>query len=882
MKYHRPSTCITLLASAIALMLTASAHADAPYEFGKMPGKLPRNVIPLQYSANLVPDLASKTFSGTETVEIEVLQPTRNIMLNVANIEFDSATLTGKGIAPQKLVANIDTAQQTVRFALEQTLPAGHYQLTLAFRGAINHESRGLFAVPYKEGEQNRFMLTSTMEPSDARRMLPLWDEPSFRAKFKLSVEVPANFSAYSNTEVETDEKLANGKHRVSFAVTPKMASYLVMLTAGELERNTVIADGTEMGFITTRGKQASTSYASDSAKLVLHYYNDYFGMKYPLKKLDHIAVPGSFHGAMENWGGIVYNETTLLWDANINAGHDKRTVFSVTAHEMAHQWFGNLVTMGWWDNLWLNEAFASWMESKTTNSFHPEWRAALHDMLERNDTMALDSRISTHPVQTPIQTETEAASAFDGITYIKGQAVLAMLENWIGEDAFRRGIQAYMAKHQYGNTTSFDLWQALEKASGKPVGKVAANWITQAGLPLIKVTQACDNDERKITFSQQRFFSDSKAQDPSLWQIPLQFGILNGKTESLLLTGASTEIKLKGCAGTLVVDPQSRGYYRVQYDAASFKALAANVTQLPDNARLKLVNDTWALVGVEQLPLDSFIALIPQLKDEQRLAVWLALIKPLEMLDQLASDDAVRPQLRQYIRAVLGPKLQQLGWDEKPGDNEEQRGMRKIAIKTLAQIGDPGVIKEARERFAAFLKNPASLSPASRDVVMGIVGRYADEASYDQLLGLTIKAQGSRERQRYGMALMSALDPKLAARSLAISLRSDLPAEVTSMIVPTVAENEHIHQAWEFATAHRDTLIKLQDALMVTRFFPAILESSTNARDADLLESYVKQNFGPDVQVQARRSAESIRVRAKRKLQLLPQLSSALKANNG
>ena len=878
----RTPAIATTLATAIAILFAASAQAEAPYSFGNTPGKLPKDVIPVEYEATLTPDLASNRFRGTETVEIDVLQTTSKIVLNVANIDISSASLQGKHLPKQNLQASIDEPQQTASFALAQPLPPGRYQLRLEFKGKINRESRGLFALQYKDGEQDKTMLTSTMEPSDARRMLPLWDEPAFRASFRLSVELPAGFSAYSNTPQTADQPLPGGLHRISFAPTPKMASYLIMLTAGELERNSVTQDGVEMGFITTKGKVASTAFAADSAKDILHYFNGYFGVKYPLPKLDHIAVPGSFHGAMENWGGIVYNESIQLWDPKINAAQDKHRIFEVTAHEMAHQWFGNLVTMGWWDNLWLNEAFASWMAAKTVNRFHPEWRMQLEEMVERNQAMGSDARQSTHPIQTRITTEHEAAAAFDEITYTKGSAVLSMLEAWIGEAPFQRGIASYMKKHQYGNTTSADLWQALAEASGKPVDKVASSWIVQAGLPLVKVAQQCEQGQRKVTLSQQRFLSDGSTQDRTLWQIPLQFGVLGGKTESILLDQASTTLTLPGCSGTLVIDPDSIGYYRVQYDEASFKALASQVSQLSDASRLKLVSDTWAQVGTGKLPLASFTNLVSQLRDEPRLAVWAVMAYNLEFLDRIAEHDPQRPLLRQYISRLLGPKLQQLGWDEQAGETDEQRDMRHLMIQVLAQTGDPAIIAEARARFARFIKDPASLSPGSRDFVMEIVGRHADEASYNQLLALTLKAGGSRERHRYGTALANAIDPKLAARSLQITLRGDLSPELASMMVPQIAENEHVQQAWEFATAHREALLKMQDALMVPRFFPSIVASSSQTSDADMLEAYVRQHFGPDALAEAKRTAESIRLRAKRKQQLLPQLSAAFKADKG
>ncbi len=866
-------------AGAIALALAAGAvQAEAPYSFASTPGKLPKDVMPLQYTAHLVPDIGAHTFRGEQSVEIEVLKPTALIMLNAANLEIDSATLSGKGIAQQTLTPKLDKEQETLSFVLAQPLEAGHYTLALTFRGTINREGRGLFHMNYKVGTADKTMIATTMEPTDARRMLPLWDEPAFRAKFKLSVDLPANFQAYSNTPSEKRELIEGGKQRVSFAVTPKMATYLVALVAGELERSSAKQDGVEIGIVTAEGRQASGAFAMATTKDVLRYYNNYFGLPYPLPKLDQIAIPGGFGGAMENWGAIIYNESTLLYDPKKSPENIKQTSFGITAHEVAHMWFGDLVTMAWWDNLWLNEGFASWMANKASNHFHPEWRPWLSVMVGREGVMNLDARKTTHPIQTPITTESQAADAFDAITYGKGQAFLRMLEYYLGEDAFRRGIRAYMAKHQYSNTTSADLWAALEKASGKPVEKLASDWTTQPGFPLVTVSQSCEQGKRKITLTQEQFRLDEPAPEKRLWTIPVQIGVVNGKADYTLLSEASATVTRPNCDGTLVLDPWSVGYYRVQYDQASFDALAGQVRKLPDATRLKLLGDTWALVTADRLPLSAYMALASKMGDEPRLAVWDALVGNLGNLDALAAGQPERAALRRYLSELITPKFKQLGWDDRPTDSVEERQLRSELAAILAHIGDEGVIAEGKARFQRFLADPASVPLSSLDFTTYVAGRYADAATYAALKALAAKAQTTEERNRYNRAMASALDPTLAAQSLTSTLSPDLPAQMTANIVPSVARSEHIAQAWAFAVANRDALMKLQDAVGKNRFFPSIVANSCNAADADMMEAYVKQNFDADALVEAKRVGAGIRIRARQKERLLPQVAAAMK----
>lgn len=867
------------------LVLTAAlagaalaARAEAPFSFATTPGKLPKDVVPLQYAAHLKPDLAANTFLGSQSVEIEVLKATSTIMLNAANLQIDAASLSGKGMDEIKLTAQIDPGRETLTFRLDQPLAPGRYQLSLKFHGVINREARGMFHLDYKAGGAARRMIATQMEPTDARRLLPLWDEPAFRATFRLTVDLPGNFKAFSNTPITRQETIDGGAQRISFGVTPKMPSYLLVLVAGELERSTLKQGGVEIGVVTTEGKQPQAAFALSSTRDLLRYFNSYFGQAYPLSKLDQIAIPGGFNGAMENWGGIVYSDAALLFDPKTSPESTRRDSFGINAHEVAHQWFGNLVTMAWWDNLWLNEGFASWMATKATDHFYPEWRAQLEALAAREGVMNLDARKTTHAIQTPVETEEQAAGAFDNITYIKGQAFLRMLEAYLGEDTFRQGMRDYMARHQYSNTTTADLWAALERASGKPVAKLAGDWTTQPGFPVLGVSQACADGKRKVTLTQEQFRLDEPASESRLWHVPVQLGTVGGKTSYALLSERSVTVTLPGCQGALVVDPHSVGYYRVQYDASSFNALAGQVARLPDSARLKLLTDSWAMVQGGRAQLDAYFKLLESFRNEPRVAIWRVILSNLSTLDSLARDQPERVLIQRFVSTLAAPRLDKLGWDHKSADTPEERELRAMLAGALAQAGDAGAIAQAKQRFARHLADPASVPPSMIDFVIGTAGRHADQATFDALLARTRATQSQEELYRYGAALVSARDPALAARALELSLSSSLPASFTSLVVPLVAQAGHIDLAWSFAQANRAALLRDQESLGLNKFFPSLVETSTEARHADMMEAWIAKEFGADAQAVARQVGNQVRTQAMQQQRLLPQVRAALK----
>lgn len=874
-------------------LLTFQANAEAPFSFAETPGKLPKDVVPINYTVHVVPDLASFTFRGTENIQIEVLRETSKIVLNALNIDIDLAMIGGGGIGAQALSPVLDKEQQTVSFHTAKPLTPGRYALNIAYRGVINRQAQGLYYDKYSTSTGDKMLLGTHMEPTEARRFFPCWDEPAFRAKFKLSVDVPKSFKAFSNTPIIRQEALENGLHRVSFDTTPKMPSYLMVLIAGEMERITGRQDGVEIGIVTTEGKKKSTAYALTISKDILHFFNDYFGVRYPLPKLDQIAIPGGIGGAMENWGGILYNESHLLYNPKKSPDSTKQRIFNITAHEMAHQWFGDLVTMAWWDNLWLNEGFASWMATKTSDHFNPDWQVWLAANSDRERAMDLDARKSTHPVQQPVHNESQANDVFDDITYLKGQAFLRMLETYLGEKPFRKGIRAYMVKHQYSNTTTADLWAALEQASGKPVAEIASDWTAQPGFPVVTVEEICQKGQRKITLSQEQFQLDDAPSANRLWRIPIKIGTVGGKADYVLLDAARRTITRPGCSGTLVLDPDGVGFYRVHYSTPLFNALRTQVKKLPDSARLKFLSDTWALVAAHRVPLSDYMNLLAQLGDEPRLAVWNKIFSDLQTLDSLSVADELRPQLRRFALRLSAPKFKQLGWEEKPGESIEHRQLREKLIFALAGYGDETVIAKGREKFHQFVAEPSSLPASLLAPVMFIAGRYADQADYDVLKGLAEKTQTSDEKFRYYRSLSTALDPKLAEQTLKLALSPDLPPLVISRIVADVAGSaskaianiagtEHLDLAWTFAKEHGELLLKSKTLKQRNHFFPTVAGLSASAAHADDLENHVKSHLPVEALAEALRTGEGIRIRAKLKDRLLPVLSVALeeKAN--
>jgi aminopeptidase N len=790
------------------LLSCGAARADQPFSLATTPGRLPKTVLPVHYAIDLRPDLNALSIFGSESVDIRVLTTSDRLVLNALNIAIDSASIDGR--RGEDATVSLDATAQTATLTFPRPIEAGAHQLRVAFTSRINQFSQGLFFVDYPTGSGRKRMFATQLEPTDARRIFPCWDEPAFKATFEPTVTVPENFLAVSNMPIAHEDVFAGGLKRVSFRATPPMSSYLFVLVAGELTRSTDHADGVEVGVIAQTGREPQGHYALATALGLLRYYDGYFGVKYPLPKLDLIAVPGGFGGAMENWGGITFYDGFLLYDPATSPRVLQRRIYGVIAHEMAHQWFGDLVTTAWWSDLWLNEGFADWMQAKVENQFHPDWGVFLNES-RKQDAMYADARTLSHPIKQRIADESEAAIAFDEITYEKGAAIVRVIENYLGEAAFRAGIRRYVKDHAYSNATTEDLWTALEKASGEQVGPIARSYTEQAGVPLIVANEKCAGGRRSLTLEQERFTIYYPDAPPALWQVPIDWGIAgeNKTSATLLLGDKSAEIPAGQCGPPLKLNVGDVGYYRVQYDPATLAALTRIIEKMQAEDRVNLLADNWALLEAGRVAPADYFRLVTAVSGDHSRAVWREVIEAFTQVDRLELGLAGRVGFQTYARSVLRPAFNRVGvgWKAAANEPEDITILRSALISALGELNDREIAAESKRRFAVFVENPASLDVNLRDALIGVVGRNADQQTYDALGKLARTAGNGREQMRYYSAMALASDPKLIEQTLHITLTDELPPERASELILIVARGEHPELALQFATANFNAL---------------------------------------------------------------------------
>ena len=874
----------------IALLLigfaATASHAENKFNILTTPGKLPKDVVPRSYQIYLEPNIEALVTDGFESIEIEVLKPTDHIVLNAVDTEIAAAKIA-IGDRKEELTPRFDSNQQTVSFESQNILEPGLYTLSFKFQSRIGEQPHGLFIQHYDSKGTLEHLLATNMEPGDARRVFPCWDEPVFRAIFQLSVKARKENTVVSNMPVFVEVSFGAEEKIVIFEKTPPMASYLAFLACGKFEWLEDEVAGVKLRIMTTTGKKEFGRYALEATKKLLEYYNDYFAVPYPLPKLDQLAFPSGFGGAMENWGGITYNEDALLFDPETSSESTRQKIFLVIAHEIAHQWFGDLVTMAWWNDLWLNEGFASWMEAKAADHFNPEWKVWLHAAGQKERAMAFDARKTTQPIQQPVLDEDQAKSGFDVITYQKACFVLRMLESFLGEQPFRAGIRTYLAAHKYSNTTAEDFWESLEFATGKPIKKIASGWTEQPGFPLIRVTTQCIGGKRVISLEQVRFVLAEQDDRPTQWTVPVGVRSTENPSEVkyALLEKLSNNFDFPGCAGAIQANAGNIGFFRVLYEPALFNDLQKNVEKLPESDRLNLVTDTWALVESGNVPVSLYFDLLESLRRDDSFAMWQSAlgererIGALKLIDRLEQGRPGRETYQKYICSLFTPKLQELGWDERSGENIETHRFRAMLIETLGFFGDRAVIDESFKRFEKLRDDPSSLAPNLRSPVTVIVGRYSSQTVYDELLSMADKARIAEERRTYLRALSAALDPELAHKTLEY-LMSDhvMPGDACRALEDLATEGEHPAIVWEFATTHLSEMQQRFGLFRRNRLLSSIAAGFTDDPRADELIAFARSYLAPGAIRGFEDSANLIRFRAKLKAKTLPAIDEWIK----
>jgi aminopeptidase N len=790
---------LTFALSPLSLLSTAYAQ------------RLPQVAIPDHYSLALTPNLKTATFSGEETIDLTLAQPVDSITLNAAETKFVTATAILNGRKLEATVAT-DEEKQQATLAFAQTLPAGKLALHFEYTGLLNDELRGF----YLSKSKKRNYAVTQFEATDARRAFPSFDEPAFKATFDIQLTVEKGDTVISNTNVVSDTPgPLIDEHTVKFATTPKMSTYLVAFLVGDFQCVSGESDGVPIRACATPDKVEQGKFAVSAAEFILHYYDTYFGIKYPMPKLDMIGIPDFEAGAMENFGAITYRETALLIDEKTASLSAKKGVAEVVAHEMAHQWFGDMVTMQWWNNVWLNEGFATWMSSKPVAAWHPEWNVPQSVAADLERTLDLDAARTTRTIRATADTPEQINEMFDGISYGKAGAVLGMVEHYLGEETFRKGVHNYLAAHLYANATAEDFWNAQTEASGKPVDKIMESFVVQPGVPGLTFAEPQGGS---VQVAQQRFFlsPSAKGDGPQTWSVPVCFKTAEGSGNCEVLSAEHSGLTVPEMP-FFFANGGGKGYYRSAYPADAYAKLVANVESgLSPEERITLLGDEWSLVRANKSPVGSYLDLIAAVRDDNSGTV---LALPLGggggrgsmsavtiINDQIASTDAERDQLAAWVRSTFRPALDRLG-PPSASDTPQTKELRAVLFAALGRIGkDPEIISQAKAIAQRYFADPTSVDATFAQAANTVAAINGDAGFFDQLQSI-YETSSNPELQEGALYLLPMFrDPALEKRALDYIISGKVRNQDSPRMLAIPLMNPATREmAWQYDQQHWD-----------------------------------------------------------------------------
>lgn len=843
--------------------------------------RLPRTVRPEKYVLSLRPNLKEFTFEGDEDVEIIIEEEVSQIVLNAAELEITSAELMSRDgvVIPAKAI-EIDESSERTTLSFERPLSKGPATLTLRFHGALNDQLRGFYRSMYEtpEGEE-RYMAATQFEATDARRAFPCWDEPSIKAVFGITLVIPEGLVAVSNTPIVAEEAHGEGMKVVRFAETPRMSTYLLAFVVGEMASVEAKAgDGTLTSVWATPDKAEYGRFAVETSARILDYMNDYFGIPYPLEKLDHIALPDFAAGAMENWGAITYRERVLLFDPASSTSATKQAIAEVMAHEIAHMWFGDLVTMEWWDNLWLNESFASWMGNKAVGELFPEWNMWTQFLLqEAMGGLNLDGLRTSHPVEVPVGHPDEIEEIFDAISYNKGASILWMLEQYLGEDVFRQGMNLYFTTHKYGNARTEDLWRAFGEVSDQDVVGLMRNWVQQTGFPLLTSGVEREDGDASLHLSQSRFLYErlhGATKDETLWRVPLQ--VLRAG-EAQASTSLMTDRKVRQPLGRgrgaeandwVKVNAGQSGFYRVNYPEEEWQRLARAVEtlELPERDRLGLQSDAYALMRAGFIPATLYLSITEAYVNEADPNVWRILSSNLQSFEIAIMDTSFLEHYFDFGRSLFRPVAKRIGWDAARGEGHLDALKRRAVLGRLGMFEENDTLDEARKRFEGYVGDPVSLNPDLKDIVFVLSGRESDRSIYDKLWELENAATLNEEKARFLRALASPKSESLLRETLERAITEEVRSQDAVLVISDVGDNRYGRDlAWEFTKDHWDELYRRygKTGHLIRRLI-SVTESFTTLDRAREVEEFFKAHPVPAAKMKVQQALERIRLNAK------------------
>lgn len=841
--------------------------------------RLPTNVRPVNYRIELKPDLKKLAFDGRTVVTLQVLEPSDVMVLNSLDLDVKSAEYIpeqGKELKASSIATSKEEERITIKF--DTTLAPGTGKLKLTYSGEMNGKLRGFYWVKFKgQNGEDTFGGVTHFEPTDARRAFPCWDEPALKASFDLTLIVPKGYTALSNTNVVSDTECPGDPalRVITFARTPKMSTYLVAFVLGEYDYiEGTSDDGVVVRIYTPKGKQEQGKYGLEVATRALPYYKDYFGIAYPLPKMDLIAVPDLAAAAMENWGLVTHRESALLVDEQNTSAERKQNIALVVTHEIAHQWFGNLVTMEWWTHLWLNEGFASFIEFLCVDYLFPKyhiWTQFVTDCYAQ--AMELDALQNSHPIEVPVRHPSEIDEIFDDISYHKGASIIRMLHSYIGDDKFREGMNLYLTKYKYGNTTTEDLWHSLAEVCQVPVEAIMNTWVKQKGYPVISVASRQDGENRVLTLSQEKFNADGKAtKDGSLWMVPISITTSKAPTtiaKQFLLDSASSVVVLDGVSSAewVKVNVGTVGCYRTLYSSEMLCQLIPAVENkiLPPLDRLGLQSDLFALVQSGHKSTVDVLRLMEAYVEEDNYTVWNSINSCLGKLNQLLSHTDLQPLLHIYGRRLLARIFSKLGWDPKPDESHLATLLRSTVIDRLARFKDPEVLAEARRRFDAHVAGTAIIAADIRGAVYQATASVADRKLYDEFLKLYRNSDLQEEKNRLSAALAGVTNPELIQATLEFAVSDEVKSQDAVFVIIYCALTAVGRDlTWSFFKNNKDAVRKRYcSGFLIARLVKCITENFATEEKALEIELFFSQNYFPGVERVVQQSLENIRLNA-------------------
>jgi len=831
------------------------------------PHRLPSFVVPSHYRISLEPNLDEATFSGSVEIEVEIGQATDNIQINSADLAITSAIVLdavgGKTVASG---VEHDEKMERATLSFDSELSSGPYTIVTEFTGILNDKLHGFYRSVFTDNDGVEHSIATTQfESTHARRAFPCFDEPAFKASYGVTLVVPSGQFAVSNGPDISTTDLGDGRKSILFEDTMVMSTYLVAFIVGPFEAtDPVDVDGVPLRIVHPIGKGHLTDYSLEAGTFALKFFSKYYGIPYPGQKLDMVAVPDFAFGAMENLGCITYREVLLLVDKSRSTEPELLRVADVIAHEIAHMWFGDLVTMEWWNGIWLNEAFATFMATMCSDNFNADWGRWNQFSLERSMAFDVDSLANTRPIEIEVNSPDDAEAMFDLLTYEKGGSVLRMLEQYLGEEEFKDGISYYLNKHKYRNTETNDLWDAIEHVTQQPARRIMDSWIFQKGYPL--VSASISDDGSTISLSQDRFlYTEGEVADTTIWSVPvvLKVGTSSSVEEvRYLLEEKSSEIKLDYPAEWATANAGGSGFFRARYSAEMLKSLSCTMFEnLTPIERYGLVDDTWSSVMAGRTSAIDFLDFARSFQPETDLDVWTVLSGCLAGLDKLVDGEA-KLQYKTAIRDLAQPALDRLGWE--PGDSDTSRDLelRGLFIRLLANVGDDDIaIKNAGDLHDSYLVDADSVEPNVAAAATGVVASKGDSAQYEVFLDKYQNPTTPQEERRYQSALSAFPGEAEMDRTLAMSLDGTVRTQDAPYLIAVCMRNkEQGYRAWEFVKNNWDQINKDFPANSIVRMLSGVT-SLGKPEQADDVIAFFDDHEVPQGQLTLQQTLEKLRV---------------------